>query len=282
MTIRIASLVLPLAVLADQRESRVGIAARIDALVLPGSELIAAPVDARRPIVLRITATYPHGSAFRYDLEYSGLDPGEFDLRDYLKRKDGSAADDLPRLPVKIRTLLPPGQVRPHPLAIARLPWFGGYRLLLWLGGVVWVAGLALYWFLRRKRALVERIRARPLTLADRLKPLVEGALQGTLSRAAQAQLELALVAYWRRKLALDDRRPADVIGLLRGHPEAGPLLCSLEAWLHRPERTAQVDLNALLAPYAFLPADALEQAAERSPLGPGEPRRPAEASWNG
>jgi Ca-activated chloride channel family protein len=52
----------------------------------------------------------------------------------------------------------------------------------------------------------------------------------------------------------------------MRKHPEAGPLLGQLEAWLHRPGPPEQVSVGALLAPYRDLPADALD-------LGAGEGR---------
>ena len=59
--------------------------------VLPGSELEVKPIGERTPIVLRIVRVFPHGTAFRYDLEYYGLEPGSFDLKDYLQRKDRSS-----------------------------------------------------------------------------------------------------------------------------------------------------------------------------------------------
>src|SRR5262249_48303797 len=59
----------------DKRTTTVGMPARIDQLVLPGPELEAKPVEGKAPIVLRVVATYPHGTAFRYDLVYYGLDP---------------------------------------------------------------------------------------------------------------------------------------------------------------------------------------------------------------
>ena len=58
-------------------KSTVGMPARIDQLVLPGTELEVRPIDDRlAPIVVRIVNTYPHGSAFRYDIVYYGLEPG--------------------------------------------------------------------------------------------------------------------------------------------------------------------------------------------------------------
>jgi hypothetical protein len=246
--------------LANHVESTVGMPARIEALVLPGSELEAAPSDAKSPIVLRVAATYPHGSEFRYDLEFTGLDPGEYDLKSFLHRKDGSSSADLPSIPVSIRSVLPAGQVKPHTPSAGEHPRLGGYRILWIVCGIVWIAGIAaIVWSGRRKRLEEEAARPRPKTLAEKLEPLVESALAGKLSRAERAQLELGLVAYWRKRLGYDERRPAETIQLLRDHPEAGPLLRSLEDWLHRPADRTRVDVGALLAPYRNLPADALE-----------------------
>jgi hypothetical protein len=235
-------------------------------LVLPGSELEAARIGDRSPIVLRVEASSRHGSAFRYDLEFYGLEAGDYDLGRWLQRKDGSATD-LPPIPVRVRSLLPPGQVRPHAPPPATAPGFGGYQSLLIAGGLVWLLGLGALVFVGRRgrHAHARAAGERAETLADRLHPLVENALRGTLSRTQRAELELALVAFWRRRLALEDRRPDEVLALLRRHEQAGPLLAGLENWLHRPQPVGQVDLAALLAPYREMPADAMaELAGER------------------
>ncbi len=257
------ALLLCVAAIFDARTSTVGMPARIEELVLPGSELEVATGDAASPIVLRITSASPHGDAFRYDLEFTGLDPGEYDLRAYLRRRDGSPveADALPAIPVTVRTVLPPGQVEPHAPAAGDVDSFGGYRALTIAAAVVWTLGLLAILFVgrRRKSAPIGESR-RPETLAERLEPLVERALKGELSRAERARLELGLVAYWRRKLALEDRKPDEVLALLREHGDAGPLLRSLEEWLHAPAPSGAIDLHALLAPYRHLPADALPE----------------------
>jgi len=247
----------------EVRTSQVGVTARISDLVLPGSELTVAPPQKDAPIVLRIAAVRPHGDAFRYDLEYWGLEPGTLDLRDWLRRADGTSTADLPALPVEFTTALGEGQVKPGALAPRALPRFGGYRTWLVVGGVLWAFGLVALLAAGRRRRLAEAAAlARPLTLAERLRPLVERALQGKLDRSERAQLELSLVAFWRRRLGLEQRRPEQVLVDLREHPEAGPLLRGLEDWLHRPEPRAAVDVGALLAPYRDLPADALGEGA--------------------
>jgi len=236
----------------DQREVTVGMAGRIDQIVLPGPELEVKPNEDRKsPIVLRIAATYPHGTAFRYDLVYYGLEPGAFDLKDYLRRKDGSLTADVSKLPVTIRATLPPGQILPHALEVQAAPALGGYRTALLVGGVVWCLGLAALLFVGRRRKMqTAAAPARPLTLADRLRPLVEGAMAGTLNAVDRAELERTLLAFWRERLALADAKPAEAFAQLREHAEAGLLLRCLEDWLHRPAPALAIDVSELLAPY--------------------------------
>ena len=66
----------------------VGIGGMIEQWVVPGTELEVIPQSDRRiPLVLRIVAVYPHGSAFRYDIEYYGLEPGTYDIARYLAER---------------------------------------------------------------------------------------------------------------------------------------------------------------------------------------------------
>jgi hypothetical protein len=245
--------------LPPRSTSTVGMPARLEQVVLPGTELEARPIEDRRaPVVVRITEAYPHGSAFRYDIVYYGLEPGRYDLKDYLRRKDGKPLGDLPPMPIEVRPVLPPGQIEPHRLILAPSPSLGGYRLLVLLGGLAWVAGLAAIALARRgRRGGAEARPIRPATLADRLRPLVDAAMAGELDAGRRAELERLLIGYWRRRLELEHLPPARSMAVLRGHEEAGPLLRRLEDWLHRPPGTAEpVDVTALLAPYQAIPAD--------------------------
>lgn len=255
----------------DRRSAPVGLPARIDQLVLPGGELETRALLSTTPLVLRIAAVYPHGDAFRYDLVYYGLEPGDYDLRNYLARRDGASLADLPELRVTIESVLPAGQITPHPLPPGPTPRVGGYRTALISLGALWSLGLLALLFRRRARNAGHQGRgeAAAVTLADRLRPLVERAMAGTLSRREQADLEFSLVAYWRRRLGLAHTGARDALATLHAHPEAGPLLRSLEAWLHHPTPPRDLDLTALLAPYRELPQDALDPSEpERSAAG--------------
>jgi hypothetical protein len=98
---------------------------------------------------------------------------------------------------------------------------------------------------------------AAPLTLADRLRPLVEDARTGELSTERRAELERLLLAHWRERRDLAGVDAADAVIRLRRDEEAGPLLRQLEEWLHRPGGSGahEVDVAALLEPYRAAPA---------------------------
>lgn len=256
-----------LAAQAPLAQSTVGMPARIEQLVLPGTELVVAPTDPHAPLVLRIVATWPHGDAQRYDLEFWALEASDYDLREHLRRADGSslAADELPAIPVQVSAVLANLNARPHVPAASRAQRLGGYTKLLIAGGALWAAGLLwMLWSGRKRRAAESTTPARPLTLAERLRPLVERARDGELSSAERSQLELSLVAYWRRKLGLEHEKPEVAVAALRRHEQAGPLLTSLERWLHEPAPREAIDVSALLAPYRDLPADLLDDPARR------------------
>jgi len=236
--------------------------ARIDQLVLPGSELEALPMeDRQQPIVLRVAGVFPHGSAHRYDLIYYGLEPGKFDLKDYLRRTDGSSMGEAPPILVEIQPVLPPGQIEPNKLEPRSAGRLGGYRAMLVLGGIVWVGGLLVILFAGRKRRQAAALAARqPASLADRLRGTVEDAVAGKLNQSELAELERMLLAYWRRRLDMEELDAAEAIVRLREHEDAGALLKQLERWLHCPDTSSDVDVASLLEPYRNLPADALEE----------------------
>ncbi len=245
----------------EVRETTVGMAATIEQLVLPGSELVAKPItDRQTPLVLRVVKAYPHGDSFRYDLEYYGLEPGDFDLRDALQRKDESSMDDVPPIKVTINPVLPPGQAEPNELLRKTARDLGGYRMAWIAGGVLWVIGLfALIFVGRRKRQASEAVRAKPKSLAERLRPSIEQAIAGELPPDQLAELERMLIAFWRKRLNLDQTDASEAIATLREHEEAGDLLRQLEHWLHRPPGGESIDVPRLLEPYQDLPPDALD-----------------------
>lgn len=233
-----------------ERVSNVGIPTTLEDLILPGSELRVRPLDRNAPVVVRIANTIRHGDAHRYQIVYYGLEPGTHGLTEYLERVDGSPLD-LAAISVVIQPLLPAGQIEPSRLASEKSDSIGGYRLMMWLAGLVWVIGLLALLFIGRGRNKHNESADQGPTLADRLRPIVEDAMHGRLTDRKQAELERLLLTYWRQRLNLDNVKAAEAMSTLREHEEAGVLLRQLESWLHKPAaQREQMDVGELLKPY--------------------------------
>jgi hypothetical protein len=239
-------------------------------ITLPGSRLEAKPVDEKTPLALRIASAVETSEGIAYDLRYLGFVPGRHDLKNYLVRADGSSIANVPSITVDVLPVLPPnhnGQLVPE--RIKPLPFLGGYKLLMAAAILLWLVLLIPILMIGRKRKTraIEQT-TRPLTLADRLRPLVEQAAAGKLPADGQAELERLLLWHWRQKLNLADTDAGPAILQLREHAEAGALLRALETWLHRPPGSDQnIDVAAVLAPYKNIPAaQPLPQEYEQEP----------------
>lgn len=256
--------------IADLRPPTVGMEGQLEA-ALPGPRIEARPVNDKSLVVVRIAGTRPHGTLTWYDLRYIGLVPGTYDLRDYLRRQDGTNLSDLPPLEVRVVGLLPAQHlgelIEPPRNRISVAAW---YRPVMGAAAVLWgVAGLGLALTRRRRRAApVAGAPAHPPTLAERLRPLVEQAAEGRLSTDGQALLERLLIAHWRERLNLTALGHAEAMARLRDHAEAGQLLRALEIWLHCPPGGTRVDVAGLLAPYRSLPGPAEGPSQQPVPQG--------------
>lgn len=257
--------VLAVAQARDQRAAAVGMRANIEQLVLPGTELVIGPADRQDPVAVRIVKVWPHGQIFRYDLEWTGLEPGSHDLKKYLVRKDGSSTDDLPAIVVEVKPTLASSAREPTEPEPRPAPRLAGYRTQQILFGVLWAAGLLAILFVGRKRKRAVAPPPVKPTLADRLRPLVEAVASGRADNAAKAELERMLVSFWRLRLDLREVKAAAALATIRQHPEAGALLRQVELWLHAPEPPSDFDLGKLLEPYRSVTADSLQPIAKEA-----------------
>ena len=245
----------------SDRKVSVGAPGKIEQLLLPGSELEPKPiVDDRTPIIVRIIASFPHGDSYRYDLSYQGLEPGVYDLAEFLIRKDGTSTENLPPIRVEILSLLPPGQIEPNELETGILPRLGGYRILIIVALTLWLVVLIglIFYRPRKSSAVVDEVK--PLSLAELLQPRLQKASQQQLSQHEFAELERMLIGFWRRRLGLESVTVAEALVKIKADAKAGPLVKQIQLWLHSPHRDQDVDLKELLEPYQHLSSDLLEQ----------------------
>ena len=100
----------------EARTTTVGMPGRIVDLILPGAPLEVIPIERDAPVVVRILQTIGHGpDKNRYELEYYCLEPGDYNLANYLRRSDGST-NEIPEIKVTVQSQLGAGQVLPNAL----------------------------------------------------------------------------------------------------------------------------------------------------------------------
>jgi hypothetical protein len=234
---------------------------------LPRPDYRPRPLDDRTELILRVeNVTKTPAGRYRYDFHYMGLEPGAYQLADYLVLPDGSPAADLGEMRLQVQAVLPEDHDGKLSAYLPRpFPFIGGYRAALGLLGVLWLGGIAwfAYSYRRRKPPAPPPPPAPAPTFAERLRPLVEAAAAGALSVEGKAQLERLLMGYWRDALRLPDAtRVADALARLKQHPQAGAILRALERWLHQRGGADDGEIAGLLEPYRH----------GESPAGKGAP----------
>lgn len=257
-----------------QLEVTVGMSGKIEQVVLPGSRLTTKDVDPRKtPIVVRIDGVFPHGENHRYDLTWFGLEPGEHNLSRYLAREDGSAADDLPAIPVVVNSVLPADRQHPNELSTGLLARIGGYRVAVILSIVVWIVGLLLILFVGRSRSrhVPTGSSEGVQTPVDHIRSLIDRALDaGELSTTEKADLDMRILNFFRERRDLEGAPIGEALTVLKNDAEAGPLLTGLERWFYSRHPPDRDEVSAMLQPLIDLtqPDTAAPSAAAASATG--------------
>ena len=239
---------------------------------------IDAPVLVRleKELVSSQSSGNPTADGHRYTLWFFGVVVGDYKLADYVVQKNGSAlmvAEALSSMTVTVVSELPPGHgTNLYEIEDPSLRIRGGYRATLAALALLWFS-VPITWAIQRwrnqKPVEMERF-DRPPSLADHMRPLVQGAYAGTLSVEEQSRLELMLYKFWQGRVGLPESM-SSALPILRQHAEAGELLRTLEGWMHAPEGSRPgfdaETLDKLLLPYRAIEANrhALENAPPRS-----------------
>lgn len=233
--------------------ANVGMMASIQQIVLPGTELIPASAeDKTNLVVIRIDAVYPHADGFRYDLTWSAMESGTFDLSRFLARKDGSSTSDLPAIEVIATSVLEPERIVPNVPKIPAGSSVGGYRTTMWIAAILWCAGLFAIFKLwpRNNKGLVVASDNSSQTRLEQIRNLLNTAASGgDFSVADKAKLEGLVVGFWREHKQIQDLSAQSAVSRLREDVEAGPLLKQLERWLYDRPQLTHGDIADLLRP---------------------------------
>ena len=246
--------------------ANVGMMASMQQIVLPGTELIAASADDKTNlVVIRIDAVYPHADGFRYDLTWSAMEAGTYDLAKFLARKDGSSTSDLPAIEVIVRSVLEPERIIPNVPRIPAGSAVGGYRTTMGIAAILWCAGLFAIFKLwpKNNKGQLAGAENLPRTHLEQIRHLLNMAVSGDdFSVADKVKLEGLVVGFWREHKQIQDLSPQSAVSTLREDVEAGPLLKQLERWLYDRPQLAHGDVADLLRPLQQMVESAESEAS--------------------
>jgi hypothetical protein len=258
----------PKTLLAVRQETlRIGIESETD-LVLSKGNLLAKRVEPQSPVILRVIAIRPLSDGrFIYRVAFTPLEPGTFNLSDYLVFPDDTPLGGTEAHPVTIAARVTnPDQTTLVGMPLAQTSPATQYATWMVLLGLLWAAaGVRLFYKKNPTPQPSPPPPPPPPTLADLLRPLVQLAASGDLDIPGKARLERIFLHYWSQQLNLQKLTPIEKIRAIRKHPEAGLLFRTMDAWIHRPEPVIPEDeIAAVLAPYAEIdaPEESQKEAA--------------------
>ncbi|MBI9018318.1 MAG: hypothetical protein JEZ07_13780 [Phycisphaerae bacterium] len=235
---------------AQQQWPTVGIEGAVE-VVYGTDELMARGGQEKAPLLLRLASVKEEDGKCIYDFRYIGMVPGECDLADYIINHDGQRPADLESIEIQVLALLPEDQSDLIAKQLSDIALPGGYKIFMICIWAIWALMLVplVYVGRKHKEPVVIEVETEP-DLADILRPLVAGAIEGNLGIEGKVRLEKLLVYYWSLKLGIEVDDVYEALVQIKADGQAGVLLRSLESWLHRKPADGAVDINEMLEPY--------------------------------
>jgi len=175
MKFLITTLLLTFTLIASaENKSSVGVGLLIEDIEISGSKIIPIPrTNYKTPIVLRVVSTEEIDGGFRYTIHAEGLDPGNYDLIKFLKRQDNTPLE-TDSIPFEVYSVLDAPLTEPQKLTTTKPDSIGGYTTLLWILAIIWIIGLLIILFYKKRTHSSEEIKTPPPTLAEKITALLK------------------------------------------------------------------------------------------------------------
>ncbi|SFI64483.1 hypothetical protein [Planctomicrobium piriforme] len=223
------------------KDSTVGLAGRVT-IISQRDDLIAmTPEQSGKPVRIRVVNKTKADAGWKYDVEYVALKPGEYDIATLLVDASGERDTAIAANNVTVGELLnkdtPLKVSDTDPVGMSSHSW---YRLLIVGLTVLWLAAGVWLWKLFPDKKRVSTKDMTEETLREYVTRALTAASAGQLTREQYAVVERMVLTYWQDRLGLQKASVDEMLAALKMHPQAGPMLWSLES-LHRPGAPAQI-----------------------------------------
>ena len=244
--ILIISLIFTLTSFADK--GNVGMVKRLK-VTLDGELLMAAKVDDKADAMVRIISTEKTANGFIYDLEFMGLEPGEYNLINYLRKASNGEKADLDEVKVEVGTELNAetwkGELLDFQKTVDTLtPW---YKKLNYLFLAFWVVILMVIIFYGRKKKEEDEVEVvQEKSLNEKICDLL-GSLEGNSTKELWQRIEGLIFQHWYERKNLEGLPMHEAIVKLKADSEAGPFILKLEKGLHSKDYRNEQEVSAMI-----------------------------------
>lgn len=214
---------------------------------IPGDRLQALPADERSPAVLRVEPVGETAEGYVYEIDFVGLEPGEYDVTQYLRTITGSPPAAEP-VRVAVERKLPAdfrGEILTQTRRVGFPPaWYTPTAVVVC---IVWVACLPLMLLVGRKDNAVscEAVPVVP-SIRERLSSLLDE-IGDDEGKEAWQQLEATLIHYLADARHVSAAKAFDRLLALKKDEVAGPAIREFELCLHAPGGRGRESLDRAL-----------------------------------
>ena len=240
-------LLLLLTSLYAEKGSGVGLVKRVK-VSFPGELLVAAKVDDKADAMVRIISYKKSAAGYDYELEFTGLEPGRYNLIKYLRTASRNEEVQLEEYPVEVSTSLDEsfkGELLDFQKSVPTLvPW---YKKLNYVLIALWILLLPLIILYGRKRKKVEEVKVIvEKSLSEKICELLTS-LEGNSTRELWQRIEGLIFQHWCERKSLKGLPMHEAILKLKADSEAGPFIRKLEEGLHSKDCKNEKEIVELI-----------------------------------
>jgi hypothetical protein len=203
-------------------------------VILPSKDWGLTFIGDDSELDLRLIAVEASNDGFEYRIEVIANEAGRYNVLDYLRSPlDDQGARQDP-IWMEFETILPlkfDGELRAYKQNEIELsPWYQSMNRIL-MG--LWLLGLCMIIFIKKKKVISVKEEVRELTLAQYLLSRLEQLNQGKSNKELWQEVELSCIQFCREQLNIQDLSGAEVFAQLKAEPNTSVLILNLEKALH-------------------------------------------------
>jgi hypothetical protein len=239
-------LLLLISLAAQEKSGDVGLTKKLN-VTFPGEKLMAAKVDDKSRAMVRILTAQKSGDGYKYEMEFIGLEPGEYNLIDYLRTENDEPLT-FKKHQIEVGTSLAvgfDGELLDYQKTSRNLiPW---YKKINYAVMAIWALLLpVIILYGRKKKKADEIVVEEEKSINEKIRGLLSS-MGNSSSKELWQKVESLIFQHWCEKKNLQGMPMHEAIIKLKEDDEAGPFILKLEKGIHSQEFKDEKGITALI-----------------------------------